>query len=212
MELNPWRYLSTDNLKNFLTDKMNDENAPDRKLVIDYLRENFHFIGFLDVGCGTGHQYLSLKQSGMEFRYLGVDKTQKMVDFARSRFPEAKFVEGDIHELPFPDQSWPIVGCRHVLDHLPGYEKALSELARVCSDCLIICILNPLADKQQIKVIGKPPAQTDPKQFSEHYLNTYPRGPFMEMLKNLGFNVVVDKLVEVGGYFKNYELIIARRR
>lgn len=210
-ELNPWRFLDDEALKKFLTDPTNNENAPDRKLVIDYLRDNFHFIGFLDVGCGPGHQYLALKQSGIDFNYLGVDKTQKMIDFARSRFPEAKFVEGDINKLEMGDQSWPIVGCRHVLEHLPGYEKALSELARVCSDCLIICLCKPLAGKQEIRVIGKPPEQTTNNEFSEHYLNQYARGPFMKTLKDFGFNVVVDKLVEVGGFFKNYELIIARR-
>jgi len=214
--------MTDEDLKKFLTDPMNDENAPDRAFVIDYLKRQplkwdylFHHpipLIFLDVGSGTGNMYLTLKNSTLQFKYLGVDRTKNMVEFAQRRFPEAKFIQGDIHSLPFPDRSWNVVYCRHVLDHLPGYEKALSELARVCSDCLIICLLNQLADKQQIKVIGKPPSQTDPKQFSEHYLNTYPRKPFMEMLKNQGFNVVVDQLIQVGGFFKFYQLIIARRQ
>jgi len=211
IELCPWRYLSDEDLKKFLTDPMNDENAPDRVSVIDYLRHNFKKVRLLDVGCGTGNEYLSLKQSGLDFEYLGVDKTLKMVEFARKRFPEAKFVQDDINDLHLPDRSWPIVYCRHVIDHLPGYEKALAELARVCDDCLIICLLKSLADKQEIKVIGKPPEQTKPGEFSEHFLNTYPRKPFMQTLEKLGFNVVVDKLIEVGGFFKLYEVIIARR-
>jgi len=81
----------------------------------------------------------------------------------------------------------------------------------VCSDCLIICLCKPLAGKQQIQVIGNPPSQTKPNEFSEHYLNTYSKEPFMKMLKSLAFNIEVDKLVEVGGFFGNYELIIARR-
>jgi len=219
--------MTDEDLKKFLTDPLNDENAPDRKFVIDYLKGQPIPLKFLDVGCGTGNMYITLKNSMLQFEYLGVDKTLKMVEFACRRFPhdqawyiegavyeqppEAKFIQGDIHSLPFPDRSWNVVYCRHVLDHLPGYEKALSELTRVCSDCLIICLLNQLADKQQIKVIGKPPSQTDPKQFSEHYLNTYPRKPFMEMLKNQGFSVVEDRLIQVGGFFKFYQLIIAKR-
>ncbi len=238
LELCPWEFLSEDRLRAFLTDPLNYQNAPDRKIVIDYLSKNFVKPSFLDVGCGTGHHYLALKQSGMEFDYCGVDKTEKMVEFARRRFPEGRwaqvldgilgngkklhgplwikkgnpaFIHGDIHDLPFDDREWPIVYCRHVLVHLPGYKEALAELARVCSDCLTICLLKPLADKQQIKVEGKPPDQTKPGEFSEHYLNTYAREPFMGAIKNLGFDVVMDEMVEVGGYFGRYELIIARR-
>ncbi|MBA7593118.1 Trans-aconitate 2-methyltransferase [subsurface metagenome] len=213
MELNPWEHLSEERLKQFLTDPLNNENAEDRKIVIDYLRENFDKVRLLDVGCGTGHQYLALKQSGWNFDYCGVDKTKKMVDFARRRFPDARFHVGDIHELPSPARSWQVVYVRHVFTHLPGYKKALAEVAKVCSDCLIICLLKPLADKQEIRVIGKPPNhRAKPVEFSEHYLNVYSREPFMTMLKSLGFDVVIDEMVEVGGYFGRYEVLITRRR
>ena len=211
LELCPWEHLSEERLREFLTDPLNNQNASDRKIAIGYLGKNFAKPSFLDVGCGTGHQYLALKQSSMSIDYCGVDKTEKMVDFAKKRFPEAKFIQGDIHKLQFQDRSWPVVYVRHVLVHLPGYIGALTEAARVCSDCLIICLLKPLADKGQIRVIGKPPDQTKPENFSEHYLNTYKREPFMGAIKNLGFDVIMDEMVEVGGYFKNYELIIARR-
>jgi len=221
MELNPWRFLREEDLKKFLTDPMNDENAPDRVFIINYLKGQPIALKFLDVGSGTGNMYLTLKNSMLQFEYLGVDKTEKMVEFARKRFPpsglpqdhspETKFIHADIYSLPFPDRSWKVVYCRHVLDHLSGYEKALAELARVCDDCLVICLLNQLADKQQIKVIGKPPEQTKQGEFSEHYLNIYPRKPFMEALDKLGFSVKADQLIQVGGYFKFYHLIIARR-
>lgn len=212
VELCPWCFFDNERLREFLTDPHNNENAKDRKIVTSYLKENFDKLRFLDVGSGTGHQYLALKQSGMEFEYLGVDKTEKMIEFARKRFSEAKFIQGDIYKLPFQDRSWPVVYVRHVFTHLPGYKDALTEVSRVTKDYLIICLLYPLADRQQIRVVGEPPDQTKPRDFSEHYLNKYERNSFMEALKNLGFNVTVDKLVEVGGYFKYYELIIARRR
>lgn len=212
-QLNPWEHLNNERLGEFLSDPKNNEDAPDRKIVNEFIRANFDNPKFLDVGSGTGHHYLSLKKAEIKVQYCGVDKTEKMVEFAKKRFPEAKFIQGDIYKLPFPDRSWDVVYLRHILVHLPGYKGALTEVARVCSGCLIICLLNPLADKQQIKVEGKPPNQTKPENFSEHYLNIYAHTPFMEMLEGiLGFNIVVDKLVEVGGFFGRYELITARRR
>jgi len=205
--------MTDEDLKKFLTDSLNNENAPDRVFVINYLKGQPIPLQFLDVGSGTGNMYLTLKNSMLQFVYVGVDKTSKMVNFSKKRFPEEKsmFIQGDIYDLKFPDRMWKVVYCRHVLDHLLGYEKALTELARVCSDCLIICLLKPLADKQEIKVIGKPPTLTKPGEFSEHFLNTYPRKPFMEKLNQLGFSILVDQLIQVGGFFKFYHLIIARR-
>lgn len=211
MEFCPWAHLSQERLQSFLTDPTNNERAPDRKIAIDYMRENFEKVRLLDVGCGTAHQYLAMKQQLEDFEYLGVDKTQKMVEFARKRFPDAQFVEGDIYDLPFPDCSWPIVFVRHVLTHLPSYKKALPEVARVCSDCLILCLLFPLAGRNRMGIMGKPPERTKPGDFSEHYLNVYAREPFMEMLKGLGFKLDMDCHVEVGGQFKQFELITARR-
>jgi len=211
-ELCPWRFLSEERLRSFLADPTNNEHALDRKIAIDYLLKNFVKIKLLDVGCGTGHQYLTLRKLLPTFEYLGVDKTQKMVDFAKRRFPDADFIHGDIHDLPFPDRSWPIVYCRHVLAHLPSYKRALTELARVCSDCLIICLLFPLADTTRITVVGDPPDKVPQGAFSRHYLNVYAREPFMAMLKEQGFDLAMGCHVEVSGFFKRFELIAARRR
>jgi len=211
-ELCPWQFLDDEFLSGFLTDPRNDENAPDRKFVVDYLKESPIKPDFLDVGSGTGNMYLALKESGRLFNYCGLDRTQKMVDFARRRFPEALFTRGDIHKLPYPDRSWSTVYVRHVLTHLSGYVVALSEVMRVCSDCLVLCLLKPLGEKEEIKIVGKPPEQTKPGGFSEHYLNRYRRDPFIRRLEDAGFNLDVDRRIEVGGFFKEYEVIIARRR
>lgn len=46
----------------------------------------------LELGCGTGHLLASLKPS----RGVGVDLSSKMVDVARSNFPELEFHVGDV--------------------------------------------------------------------------------------------------------------------
>lgn len=212
IELCPWQFMDDGFLGRFLIDPRNNENAPDRKIVIDYLTKNAIERDLLDVGSGTGNMYLALKKAGEYFGYLGVDKTRKMIDFARKRFPEAHFIEGDVYELPLDNSSWPVVYIRHVFAHLSGYEKALAEVARVCSDCLAICLLKPLGDREQIKIVGKPFSQVGAGRFSEHYLNQYAREPFIAQLKDGGFTVDMDKRVDIGGYFQEYELIIARRR
>ena len=47
---------------------------------------------------------------------------------------------GDATALPFPDQAFDLVLAIEVLEHVPGPESALAELARVCSGTLVASV------------------------------------------------------------------------
>ena len=47
---------------------------------------------------------------------------------------------GDATTLPFPDDSFDLVLAIEVLEHVPGPEAALSELARVCSGTFVASV------------------------------------------------------------------------
>ena len=49
----------------------------------------------LDVGCGLGDLYEWLKLNDIDIEYSGVDITPAMIDFARKRFPNVNFIEGN---------------------------------------------------------------------------------------------------------------------
>ena len=50
----------------------------------------------LDVGCGQGDFFFFLKTVEIHVDYTGIDITPKMVDMARQRFPEARFLQGSL--------------------------------------------------------------------------------------------------------------------
>jgi len=59
-------------------------------------------------------------------------KTQKNLDYLTSdlKSPLAD-VKADITHLPFEDQSFDVIFCNHVLEHIPNDKKAMTELYRV---------------------------------------------------------------------------------
>jgi SAM-dependent methyltransferase len=83
----------------------------------------------LDVATGTGLAAAAATQRGA--RVVGVDVVAEMVEQARSLYPELEFVEGDVHALPFADNSFDAVVCNFGLLHFGRPEDAASELARV---------------------------------------------------------------------------------
>jgi len=85
----------------------------------------------LDVGCGKFGVAAFLP----EVQVVGVDR-EMPADGARG----FTFKRGDVAELPFPAQSFPVVSCIDVLEHLSpaARERAIGELMRVASHAVLI--------------------------------------------------------------------------
>jgi len=97
----------------------------------------------LDVGCGSGHYYRSLKNHlDINVNYKGVDKTRHYIQLARKAFNNNKIFDiGDIYNLEFEDGSFDIVMCNNLIVHLPPPPTpAIKELIRVSNKVIIIRI------------------------------------------------------------------------
>jgi demethylmenaquinone methyltransferase/2-methoxy-6-polyprenyl-1,4-benzoquinol methylase len=88
----------------------------------------------LDVACGTGFLTRFLRGP-----VTGLDASEGMVEIARSRMPESRFVVGDGLSLPFADGEFDRVFTGHFYDHLqPGErERFLAEARRVAGELVV---------------------------------------------------------------------------
>ncbi len=81
----------------------------------------------LEAGCGTG---LLLEHVARQARTaVGVDLSAGMLQKARERGLDV--IEGDLHSLPFEDESFDLVYSCKVLAHVPDLPRTLHELNRV---------------------------------------------------------------------------------
>ena len=95
----------------------------------------------LDVGCGAGHYLRSIRlRIDEDIDYTGVDATEYYVNLARTAFADAaRFLRGDIYNLPFEDNSFDIVICNNLILHLPPPPiKPVSELVRTSSKYIVV--------------------------------------------------------------------------
>lgn len=83
----------------------------------------------LDAACGTGRYAHHL--SALGHRVIGVDSSPDMLARARTRTPQAEFQQGDLHELPLPDDHVDTIVCALALTHLPDLKPVIAEFARV---------------------------------------------------------------------------------
>lgn len=83
----------------------------------------------LDAACGTGAITQQLLDRGHDV--VGVDVSEGMLDHARKAVPQARFLLGDITDLPLPDCDVDHVVCSLALAHLDDLDPFFAEAARV---------------------------------------------------------------------------------
>lgn len=89
----------------------------------------------LDAGCGTGEGASRLAELFPKASVVGVDIIDSHLELARSKCaslaPRLSFEHQSIFGLQFPDRSFDLTVCRHVMHSIPFPEKVLAQLARV---------------------------------------------------------------------------------
>jgi len=85
----------------------------------------------LEVGCSSGYYSEVLALRGVGVEYHGCDYSIGFVDLARRIYPSLSFEVADAANLPYIDKSFDVVVSGCCLLHIPEYESAIAETARV---------------------------------------------------------------------------------
>ncbi len=103
------------------------------------------FRNALDVGCGEGRFCRMLAAAGIET--TGIDPTARLLDAARERDPQGRYVEARAEALPFDPASFDLVVSYLTLIDIDDYRNAIAEMTRVLrpGGSLLIANLNPFS-------------------------------------------------------------------
>ena len=100
----------------------------------------------LDAGCGTGYGANMLAASGAA-EVIGVDIAEAVVEAARATAPaNVTFSVADVHDLPFEDDTFDLIACFEVIEHVEGRDEVIAELGRVLAPSGILAISSPNRD------------------------------------------------------------------
>lgn len=93
----------------------------------------------LDFGCGAGALLAALRTRGVNAQGLELD-TPEMRDAAvTDARPHVTYYSGTL-PAPFADGTFHSVTCCEVLEHIPDYERAVAELARLARERVLITV------------------------------------------------------------------------
>nr|WP_311170994.1 methyltransferase domain-containing protein [Halobellus sp. ZY16] len=82
----------------------------------------------LDLGCGTGHLTARIADSDAEV--VGLDRSAEMIETARERFPDHRFVQADARDFAFAE-PFDAVFSNAVLHWIDDQEAVLDSVTDV---------------------------------------------------------------------------------
>ena len=105
----------------------------------------------LDVGAGEGFVLEALRTSKIAKKLEGIEYMDEAIKLGKKLHPDVTIKKGDIYKLPYKADSFDLVICTEVLEHLEDPKAALGELKRVSKKYLILSVPNePLFTIQRV--------------------------------------------------------------
>jgi len=168
----------------------------------------------LEVGCGTG--IISLELAKTARNVVGIDIAETALDFGRCLaeslgYTNVEFKKGDAKNLEFNDESFNVVVCSEVLEHLLDTEKAISEFHRVLNKEGTLILTTPCATSLSemcmdfIRIFIKDMQVEKENQFDKKtYLamnkegKNMPPEKFLRVHKRFGYNNLVEMFNKQG--------------
>jgi 2-polyprenyl-3-methyl-5-hydroxy-6-metoxy-1,4-benzoquinol methylase len=173
-------------------DKYGSQNPVVRRLMAGFersLEELFSAAAprsILDIGCGEGvltEQWAARLDDG---RVLGVDLEDPKLaaEWAGRQRGNLEFRALDVTRgLPFADGEFDLVCATEVLEHVPGPEKVVAEMARVSCGWLIVSV--PHEPLWRILNVARGAYLSDLGNTPGH-INHWTRRAFVELLSRCG--------------------------
>ncbi|MBX4205638.1 class I SAM-dependent methyltransferase [Candidatus Microgenomates bacterium] len=95
------------------------------------LTKNLNPKTILDDGCASGRMANEISKVFPKAKVTAIDVYKKSIKYGSKKYPHIKFVQADAHKLPFRSNSFDLVTCYEVIEHLVDPGKALMEMKRV---------------------------------------------------------------------------------
>ncbi|MBL8026598.1 MAG: class I SAM-dependent methyltransferase [Fibrobacteres bacterium] len=145
----------------------------------------------LEIGSGAG-EFLSTVHAET---VVGIDISSSGLRLAKSRMSEAFFVQAKAEQIPFLDDTFDIIVCCEVLEHVDSMSKVIAEMRRLLRPNGMLFIsfpnyLNPIYTgvRWLAKIFRRP--NWISLQIVDRYLFYF---SMMKRFKNAGFDKVAAK-------------------
>jgi ubiquinone/menaquinone biosynthesis C-methylase UbiE len=114
-------------------------------------------MSILDAGCGTGLETVRLARLvGSSGSVIGLDASRNLLAEASRRAQDSRlpieYREGDVQQLPFPDNYFDVARAERLFLYLTDPRQALADLVRVTKSDGVVYVIEPDFETQTINL------------------------------------------------------------
>jgi SAM-dependent methyltransferase len=170
----------------------------------------------LDVGCGSGYFFHSLKSRGIDVEYYGIDASPALIAIGRQYMPSHGLPPERLVTMRIDDLTGAVdhTVCMNVLSNIDNYQRPLERLLKITRKRLVLReSLKKGASYRYVK-----DEYLDPGCDLKVYVNAYDLDETCEFIRSYGFepSVVIDRWSNgepelVIGYPHYWTFVVAAR-
>ena len=171
----------------------------------------------LDVGCGSGWFYHSLRRRGIDVEYYGIDASPLLIELGRAHLPAFGLPADRLTVMRIEDMDGVAdhTVCVNVLSNLDNYHRPLERILR--STRRVAVFRESCAATASYRYV--PDTYLDPGTELKVHVNTYPIDEWTSFIESYGFDVEVHTDRRTGGdpelvigYPHHWKFFVATRR
>lgn len=168
----------------------------------------------LDVGCGSGYFYHSLRKRNISARYLGIDAAPSLVEIGRKCMPKYGLDKDSLQVMRIEDLDGEVdhIVCLNVLTNIDNYHRPLERLLMCASKTVIL--RESCSEKSEYLYVRDPFLDSDVNL--KVHINTYCLAEIVGFMESYGYTAtpVVDRYTndepqEVIGYPHRWKFLVA---
>jgi len=165
-------HTSKNFLIKFLVKRFND--------LIYYFIRPLNINTVFDVGCGEGYIINYIRKKNPNLKFKGIDIMEKNLKKARVLNPGIEFEHVDFLKEKYKPNSFDLILCTEVLEHLNNPEEAVKKLRKICKKYYLVSVPNEpfwrianIIRLAHLKTLGNTP----------HHLNNWTKNQFKRFLQ-----------------------------
>lgn len=168
------------------------------KFITEYIPPD-KFPKLLNIGAGEGLETDILRQ--LDYDVIGLIHGNINLVYANNNFPLTKYIQSDMHDLPFPSNSFDAIYTNHTFEHSFAPFIQLLEMYSILRENGRVWIAMPEFKEYNDPTIG------DPNKLNHHHPNIICYNLLKQMFESTGFKIIYCKPIPNNPYYDNPYLL-----